>query len=178
MELHVGMIGLSGGGKFYQKAIKFFTKSRFSHSFVVIDASTDVMSALETTETRVCVTPVERKLDEKDYVVIWNVLASAEDKKDAVEYAYLRHSGELYGYLSYFWFIYRWFFRLFGIEKKTMWKWASSGITCGVIIASYIDFLYPEIFIKTDLKTIAPKELNKIMNQHADKFACVGWYKI
>jgi hypothetical protein len=177
MELQQGMIGFSGGNKFIQKAIKFFISSEFSHSFVVIDGPYRILSVLETTDTRVCPTPIDRKLTEDNYVNIWDVLANEEIKKEAAEYVYDKFSGEMYGYLSYFWYMYRWFFRLFKIEKKKMWKWASGGITCSELTATYLDFLYHELFEGIDLNTVSPRELYKIVNDNKDKFVNLGWYK-
>lgn len=177
MIIKNGMIGFSGGDEFIQKAIKFFIGSKFSHSFVVISFPYGSLSALETTETRVTVTPVDRKLDENNYVEIWDVIAPEGDKNVAADYSFVTYSGKLYGYLSYFWFIYRWFMRLFGIEKKTMWKWAAKNVTCSELTASYLDFLYPELFKGMDINTITPKELYIIVKNNPDKFIRLGWYK-
>jgi len=176
MILAEGMVGLSGGTSFMQKAIRYFTgKSKFSHSFVICD-SCNCYSALETTETRVTVTPVNRKLNEKNWVELWDVNESHENKRQALQVCYYMHSGEWYGYLSYFWFIWRWICRLFGKELTSMWKWCSKGMTCTELTCSYLTILFPELFLN-DGNTYSPAELRKILTANPDKFTCLGWYK-
>jgi hypothetical protein len=177
MEVKLGQVGLSGGNTFIQRAIRYFIRCAFSHSFVVMNVSEGILSALETTETRICVTPVMRKLFEDNWVEMWDVNASEEIKKEAVNYSYNKFSGEWYGYLSYLWFIYRWFWRIFGIEKRTIWKWASQGVTCSELTASYLAFIFPSMFVGKDLNTISPLELRNIMIANTDKFTCLGWLK-
>lgn len=175
MELKRGQIGLSGGSSFMQRAIRYFIKSKFSHSFTVVLVG-DEMSALETTETRVTVTPMEKKIKESNWVQIWEVFAKKELKLHALAVSYFNNSGKFYGYGSYLWFIYRWVMRKFGKEPTKMWKWASKGITCTELTCDYLAMLFPEIFTN-DLNTYSPEELRKLMLQHPDKFLCLGWYK-
>jgi hypothetical protein len=171
------MIGFSGGNGFMQRAIKFFINSEFSHSFIVVDGPNGVISALETTDTRVCVTPIDRKLKENNYVKIYDVYASEDDKSQSIEHTFNSYSGNIYGYLSYLWFIWRWFCRLFGVEKNIMWGWVSSGVTCSEVTTAYLKEIYPNIFESMDLNAITPRELYKIITENNDKFICLGWYK-
>lgn len=175
MEIKRGMIGLSGGNSFIQRAIRFFTGSKFSHSFTII-AVGEELSALETTETRVTITPINLKLKENNWVQIWEVFAKKEEKLNALNRSYYNHSGKMYGYKSYLWFLYRYFARKFGKDPTRMWGWASKGITCTELTCDYLAKLFPEIFIN-DLNTYSPEELRKLMLQHTDKFICLGWYK-
>jgi hypothetical protein len=176
MELQQGMIGFSSGNTAMQRIIRFFIDSNFSHSFLVMECC-GILSALETTETRVCVTPMDRKLIEKNWVELWEVIAPMEDKVNAITPMYYSYSGNYYGYLSYLWFMYRWLCRKFGVEKKNMWGWVSSGVTCSEVTSSYVSKLYPNLLKDIDLNTITPRELRNLMVSNKDKFMCLGWYK-
>jgi hypothetical protein len=175
MNIESGMIGFSGGNKFMQKCIRFFTGSKFSHSFTVIDVG-GIPSALETTETRITVTPIDLKLHENNYVQMWTIVADKELKDQNVLKSYSMYSGEWYGYKSYLWFMYRWLSRKFNVEQNRMWDWAVTGITCTELTCMYISELFPDLFTN-DLNTYSPEELRNIMINNPDKFVCMGWYK-
>lgn len=174
MNVRPGMVGLSGGKTFMQRAIRFFIGSKFSHSFSTIMVGPEV-SALETTETRITVTPLIRKKSEKNWVEIWDVIAADTAILDAIFETYSVYSGQYYGYLSYIWFIYRWIVRHFGIEPTKMWEWCNKGITCTELTCSYLSKLFPDLFLN-DINTYSPKELRKIMLENPDRFRLLGWY--
>jgi len=177
VEIKEGMIGLSGGNSFIQNAIKYFTKSQFSHSFVVMDGPYRSLSILETTSTIVSLTPFSTKISEPNYIEMWEVISTIEIK-DILKNNYLTYAAQWYGYLSYLWFMWRWFWRLLGIEKNVMWKWAVTGQTCTELTCNgYLCILFPEIFVGKDINTIAPEELRVIMLANPDKFKCLGWFK-
>jgi len=179
-DIKVGMIGLSGGDTLIQKGIRFFTGSIFSHSFVVIDGPNNIKSVLETTSTLVSVSPLDRKVNEPDWVQIWEPIAPDEYKKYAISETYKKFVGKRYGYESYFWFIYRWIVRKFGYEPTKMWRSFSKGVTCTELSCNYlfkIGSYFPELF-KNDLNTYAPQELYEIMNNNQDFFRLKGWLKL
>ena len=171
MELKTGMIFLSGGEELVQKAIKFFTRSKFSHSFVIMPGPGGVLSALETTSTIVSFSPVSNKANEKNYIEVW--LPSRVDELWLAK-TYYDYSGKWYGYLSYTWFLYLWFCRLFGYEPKKMWEWCNSGVTCTELTCTYLSRIYPELFAGKDLNTLAPEELKEIMKASGE-FTLLGW---
>jgi len=176
MNLEVGYIGLSGGRSLIQKAIRFFIQSDFSHSFTILKVD-NIFSALETTSTIVCVSPIVNKYYEKNWVQIWKPKADLKYFEWYVYRSYSSYAGIWYGYLSYIWFIWRWFWRLFGIEKRTMWNWCKNGITCTTLTCLYLENVFPQIFKNLDIYTISPQELLVIMQENPDKFEFLGWYK-
>lgn len=174
IDVKEGMIGFSGGNTFMQRAIRFFIGSRFSHSFTILNGPYG-LSALETTTTIVAVTPFDRKAIEDNWVEIWEIIYPLSKSLHLAD-SYYRNVGSWYGYLSYFWFMYRWVARKFKHEPTTMWKWCNSGVTCTELTCKYIDALFPGL-LKNDLNTYSPEELRNVMLNNIDKFTCVGWYK-
>lgn len=178
MELKAGMIGLSGGNGFIQKCIRFFIESDFSHSFTIVDGPCSCISALETTDTRVCVTPMTRKQYEENWVEIWEIEASEVVKEAALRSTYAKYSGLMYGYFSYLWFMYRWLVRKLGADRGWMWDWASKGVTCTELTSSYVRQVYPDDFLGMDINAITVRELRLIMLAKPDRYKLLGWYKI
>jgi hypothetical protein len=180
-DIKPGMVGLSGGGTFIQKAIKYFTGSQWSHSFTVMLNENGVLSALETTSTQVHLDPMINKMSEPDYVQIWEVIAPEEDLHRANELVRKQFLGMWYGYLSYLWFMYRWLLRKMGKEPMTMWGWVSGGVTCTELTCTgiyYISEIFKGLFVGRDINTQAPQELEAIMINNPALFRFVGWLKL
>lgn len=175
-----GMIGLSGGDTFIQKAIRYFTGSIFSHSFITMNGPRDILCALETTSTIVKLAPLEHKLSEPNWIEMWEILADPIDIERASIQTFAEYVGSRYGYESYLWFMYRSGVRKFGYEPLKMWDWASHGVTCTELSCYTIERINPSfhtIFEGRDYNTIAPQELSIIMHDRSDLFRCAGWYK-
>lgn len=179
-EVKSGMIGLSGGNAWIQRQIMFFTQSNYSHSFVIFKGLSGV-DVLETTETIVCVSPLERKIRESNEVEIWEPKASEQEKEAALRMVYEKYAAKWYGYLSYIWFIYRWAMRKIGKEPTIMWKWCTDGVTCTELTVAYLCCLndeYVQIFKERDINSQSPEELKKIMVSHPKLFDYIGNLKI
>jgi hypothetical protein len=180
MEIKEGMIGFSGGELFIQKAIMYFTNSSFSHSFMVRNNDDGVPCALETSSTRVMFEPVANKLNEKNWVEMWDVIHSPQNKRIALNDCMI-YNKQWYAYLSYIWFMYRWACRkFFRYEPKKMWWWCKPGRTCTELTEKYPShyLMFPELFKSLDPDTLSPRELRDIMIANPDKFVCLGWYFI
>ena len=176
----IGMIGLSGGDKWIQKAIRFFIKSDYSHSFTIVNGPFDGLSVIETTDSIVCMTPLDRKLNERNWVDLWQITdATQEEIKKANKIIYYKYSAMTYGYFSYIWFMYRWLCKKFKYEPKKMWSWCNKGVTCSELSSYGISILndkYSKIFEGIDLNTISPKELEFIFKNNPNLFRYVGKY--
>lgn len=178
-DVREGMIALSGGSEFIQHAIKFFTRSEFSHSFVVVSGPYGILSALETTSTIVSVSDLQHKTIEKDYVQVWEVLqATPLEKLRAAALTYQTYAKTRYGYESYAWFIYRAACRVVGQEPTVMWDCVSRGVTCTELTCFYLCNLnerYRALFSGIDFNTQSPEELRQIMLRNPELFREVGW---
>lgn len=175
-DIKPGMIGLSGGESWIQRKIKFFTKSNYSHSFTIMKGPSG-LDALETTDTVVCLSPMERKVYEKNYVDIWEPIASDEIKELAAKECYTEFSSEWYGYLSYLWFMYYWLMGLFGKKPTKIWKWCPKGITCTELSCHYVIKLgntFSNLFNGVDLNTQSPERLYEKMKQNTTLFKYLG----
>lgn len=176
MEIRQGMIGFSGGTRWIQRAIGYFTDSEFSHSFMVKNNADGIPCALETTFTTVMFGPVADKLQEKNWVEMWDVIAPEEQKAAALETC-LPYIGSWYSYLSYLWFLYAWAKKKLGMRPPTkMWKWCTPGNTCTELTQKYPKYLFPELFEGLDENIVTPPVLRNIMVEHPDKFVLLGWY--
>jgi hypothetical protein len=164
----------SGGDEFIQKAIRFFTQSKFSHSFVIMEGPGQRLCALETTSTLVTLTPANRKYLEKYYVEVWRPVG--DNLKETIsilsQNAFIRYSGNWYGHISYVWFIYRWFMSLFGRDLKKMWRWANRGITCTELTNTSFPFIIDN---ERDPNTITPQIMRDWIARHPEYFTLVGY---
>jgi hypothetical protein len=176
--INLGAIGFSGGDSFIQRAIRFFTGSDFSHTFLVMAGPDAEPAALGTTATIVHFVPLEKEVDSSQWLWVVEPIASDKAKTDAATIIYRHFSGESYGYLSYLWFLYRWAMRQFGYEPMLMWDWAEPGITCTELTARYLSLLGPEffdLFEGRDYSAIAPEDLRQIVIRNPHLFRVVGW---
>lgn len=171
-DVKFGMIAQSGGNIFIQKAIKFFTRSKFSHSFLIMHSPYEE-AVLQTTEAMVTITPVEEKFFGKDYCVFYDIEATMEEKVFAIKQTYIRYSGMWYGYLSYVYFI----MRYFGYKKDCPHS-LSWGVTCTELVCYYLMRLnenYYNLFKGKDLSSLTPEDLRIIIEANKGLFKEQGW---
>lgn len=171
-NVRYGMIAQSGGNIFIQKAIKFFTRSKFSHSFLIINSPFDE-GVLQTTEAMVTITPIEEKYFGKDYCIFYDVDATMEEKIFAIKKTYVKYSGKWYGYLSYIYFI----MRYFGYKKPCP-RSLSWGVTCTELVCFYLSNLnesYKKLFDWKDLSSLTPEDLRLIIEENKGLFVKQGW---
>jgi hypothetical protein len=180
MKFEDGMVCFSGGDSFMQRGIRFFTRSKFSHSFVVVKID-GVLCALETTSTKVVCKPVDEKYSESNYIECWTMIESSDQvelflKTMAAKYFY---EGAWYAYQSYPWFIYNWFLGLFGRESKTMWRWCQAfsifKITCTELTCKSLKNKFkPDM----DENAVTPQKLRDNFLTIPNLIKKVGWIKL
>jgi len=171
-NVRFGMIAQSGGNIFIQKAIKFFTRSKFSHSFLILNGPFNE-AVLQTTETVVTVTGLVDKFFGKDYCVFYDVEASMIERMYASQQTYVKYSGKWYGYLSYIYFI----MRYFGYKKPCP-RSLSWGVTCTELVCFYLSNLnenYKKLFEGKDLSSLTPEDLRIIIEENKELFTEQGW---
>lgn len=105
--------GLRG---FLAKAIKFFTKSQWTHTAVSIGNIVGSPCILEA-DTQVIINPATLTFDDPNYVVAVyrNKLLTKKENIEIVNELFHELNGNTYGYLQLLYFIRRWFW-----EKKTV----------------------------------------------------------
>jgi len=171
-DIRLGMIAQSGGDEWIQNRIKFFTRSLFTHSFVIIQGPVRE-AVLQTTEAMVTITPIEHKMFGKDYCVFYDIEATTEEKIWATQRAYIKYSGKWYGYLSYIYFIMRYFGYKKPCPRKLSW-----GVTCTELVAYYLQNLndsYSKLFEGKDLSSLTPEDLRIIIEENKGLFKKQGW---
>jgi hypothetical protein len=115
-----GDIGFSGKRVgFYPNAVRFFTKSRWSHCFVVVPPVLGELSVLES-EVNVVLRPWYSEYVEKnnDYYEIWRPIMAQEAVYDACASLYKSDSGIIYGFMQIPFFAVRAILDLVGIHLK------------------------------------------------------------
>lgn len=116
-----GDIGFGGKRKgFYPSAVRWFTKSRWSHCFVIIPPVLGEASLIEA-EVNVVIRTWQKEYVEKnaDYYEIWRPNIISESKiYNACAELYKSDAGEIYGFMQIPWFAARSILRLVGIELK------------------------------------------------------------
>ena len=176
-DLKPGMIGLAGGYEWIQNAIKWFTKSDWSHSFTLMMHAGN-LSVLETTVKYVHCITIEEKMKDDDYIAVWEPVCDPQQMNDASDRLYMKYIDMLYGYESYFWFMYRGLIRLFGKDTTKMWRIVHNRITCteltteGLHDTNDLKDLFPN-----DLNTYAPEELFGVIQANPTRFKWVGWLR-
>jgi hypothetical protein len=185
-DIRPGMIAFSCGSSFISKAIAYFTRRAPqelvpSHSFPIHEGPGGILCAIETTATKVHVAPLIRKLDEHDWIEVYEPVCEEQKIRYAAAQSFLIFPDQTYGYLSYLWFMWRWLLRKFGVEPVRMWKWVDGGITCTELTCGDL-ILRGDQFVgllgSKDLNALAPQDLKDIINQKPDLFRQVGWLKL
>ena len=177
MVAQSGMIGFSFNSSktnILAKAIRFFTSSKFSHCFLVIDPVLDEPAVIEASEI-VQVIPLARYFEFKDESFLLFSLPVADKAKvdSAVAAIFFYHSGMKYGYFELLWFLWSWLVKkVFGkvIKKGNPFR---AGIICTEVVWHYINALggeYAKCVSEFDPDTISPYDLEQIVKARPDLF--------
>ena len=176
--MEYGMIAIVNSKKgFIPNAIKWFTKSQFSHSLVVMP---DILG------TQLCIEAAEGGVDftkwAKEYVnnveegyELWRVKVDPLAMDKALK-CILNDLEMSYGYLSYPFFIYRRICAIFGKDVKSQNNWfKSDGMICSQLCMAYLNEckLDPSIFSGYGQGSIAPQDLHDIFTAHPETFELI-----
>jgi hypothetical protein len=128
-------------GGWFSSAQRFFTRMPFTHVAVKID---NVMGMPSYFEANMVATIVPSWTYEDNATVeyeIFQPIARETSIRSAVSSIYARYAGSTYGYTQVLYFVWRWFFGLFG---KDIRKWKNpipNGDICSEIVYVYIRYL-------------------------------------
>mgnify|MGYP002353996246 FL=1 len=172
-----GMIGFGGKRSgFYPNAVRFFTKSKWSHCFVVINQVFGEVSVIEA-DLKVQVVPFHREYVEKnaDYYEVWEPIAATDsDVLRATSSVYLQDAGKIYGFLQIPWFAFRAVMRFFGVELRR--NWYRDGEICSELLWNYLMQLgpkYKNAFSVFTEDECSPEDLYDIVLIRPDLFQLV-----
>lgn len=174
--INPGDIGYSNDNSWWFPAlIRFFTKSSISHSFVICKPFCGEESVQEAEEV-IQVVPFNKYYREgtQQYWIyhIKNIDQSIKDT--ALDSVYKEFAGSKYGYLQCIWFIYRWFFGLFGKDVRHEKNWMTDGVICSELQCYYLIYIgLGELVKDFNPDTIQAQDLLSIIQQHPEIFELV-----
>ena len=169
-----GDIGFGGKRSgFYPKAVRFLTKSRWSHCFVVTPQFMGELCVIEA-DLKVQVVPFQKEYVEKnaDYYEIWRpIKASRFQIHYATRKLFFKDAGEIYGFLQIPWFAFRAILGYFGIKLKGKNPFPGGEI-CSETLWQYLCFLenYGEAFSCFGENECSPEDLYHIVKSRPDLF--------
>ena len=174
-----GIVGFSVNRKgLLPKLIKFFTGSRWSHSFLIVNPIYGLESVQEASLV-VQFIPFDahyRKNVSQEYVLFAPSGVSEEKIEAALTLCYREFAGVKYGYLSLFWFVYRWLMEKIGVDVRKRKNWMSDGVICSELVFYFLEALgepFTEILADFNPDTIQPEDLYKIVVSRQDLFESV-----
>lgn len=172
-----GMIGFGGKRSgFYPNAVRFFTKSKWSHCFVVIPQVLGELSVIEA-DLKVQIVPFQKEYVEKnaDYYEVWEpIYATDSDVYRATTDIFIKNAGEIYGFLQIPWFAWRAFMRIFGVKLRR--NWFKDGEICSELLWSYLMELGPKYRNAFSILTedeCSPEDIYEIVLSRPDLFQFV-----
>lgn len=157
--MHMGDIAFSHPRKmgFYSKAVRYLTKSNWSHCFIGIADFYDAPAVLESDlKCQVVDFYSEYVTKNKDVYEIWRpIKASQELIRISTKQCYLNYAGETYGFLQIPWFAVRSILKWLKINHLSK-NWFPDGIICSELVIEYLLFLDPEYY--EAFKGLTPNE--------------------
>lgn len=157
---------------FISSAIRFFTKSKFSHSLITAPEMVGLPMCIEAAENGVSVIRFDEAYTQNtgESIEIWDVLIPNE-VKDRGLVPTMDKLEKSYGFLELPWFIWRWMNGLVKRDIKAQNNWSHNGTICSQLCRVYltnagIGFLF-EGYGKG---SVAPQDISVIMNANPKFF--------
>jgi hypothetical protein len=176
------MIGFSNN-KEGGRIIRFFTRSKISHTFV-FTFSLSGRPAVQEASASVQIVPFLSRYhgNPKYSYEVYEVTASSvttEDVEGALSQIFEEFAGVKYGWLQTLWFPYRWFLeavmgRRYVYREK---NWFTHGVICSELLFWYLKYLDPHfsaLLKEYDPDTVQPSDLLKVVQAHPECFRLVA----
>jgi len=166
---------------FIPTAIKWFTQSQYSHSFVTTPDVLGIPMCIEAAEGGVDFTKFNTSYANNlsEGYEVWCIKAD-QSVKDAAIASILNDLETAYGFLEYPWFIWRRINLLFGRDIKAQNNWNTDGMICSQLCTAYLKAckLDPSIFAGYGDGSIAPQDLRDIFVAHPNTFELIQTVRI
>lgn len=176
-----GYIVLADNKKgFVPSAIKWFTKSKFSHSFIMMPDILGLPMCIEAAEGGVDFTEFDKsyKSDPNEGYEIWNIKIDQSIKDCALRFI-LKELETSYGFMQFIFFVWRRINLLFGRDIKNKNNWFTNGMICSQLCVEYIKACGLENTISLyGNGSISPQDLQDIFKSHPDYFQLVESVKL
>ncbi len=157
------------------KAIAWFTRSQWSHSFITIPKILDREMAMEAGGNGVSAVPFDiayRNNSNQKYEVY-----RFKCDSEKIDYAISKCMNKLetsYGYLEYPWFIWRSLNFLFKRDIKIQNNWSSQGTICSGLVRAYLEEAgYVELFKEYGIDSNSAQDVYNIVKSHSDLFELI-----
>lgn len=181
-----GDIGFSSNWKkdwsgFLAKCIRFFTRSKISHSFIITDPVYNIESVQEASML-VQVVPFKEHYREdatQTYKVyrIKDQYASQAQKDESLKYCFNEFAGVTYGKLQLIWFVYRWFNeKVLRRDVRKQKNWMADGVICSELVYHYLHNLGPifqDLLKEFNPDTIQAQDILNIVEANSQIFEMV-----
>ena len=168
-----GNIVLAGTqGSFVPNAIKWFTNSKFSHSFVTTPEILGVAMCIEAAESGVdfCRFDSHYSNDLTQGYEVWNIKID-QNIKDIAITSILNDLETSYGFLQYPWFIWRRICLFCGKDIKVQNNWDKNGMICSQLCVAYLDACgLSNVLSGYGNGSVSPQDLQDIFKQHPELF--------
>lgn len=162
--------------EFIASAIRWFTQSNFSHSFVTIPKVLGMPVAIEATGKGVdtCLFDKNYKNNENEGYQIWHLNISQSIKDKAIK-SVLNDLEISYGFLQYPYFIIRRICLVVGLDIKSYNNWfRKDGMICSQLCVAYLKACGLEHILKGYGEgSIAPQDLQNIFKSNPTIFKLV-----
>lgn len=160
---------------FVPSAIKWFTNSEFSHSFITMPDILGIPMCIEAAEGGVDFTEFDHSYldDPTEGYEIWDINVSQNIKDDALR-TILGNLEESYGFFQFGFFIWRRINLLFGRDIKSNNNWVKSGIICSELCVDYIKACgLSNTLVGYGDGAISPQDLQNIFKAHPENFTFI-----
>lgn len=170
MSGHIVLADTKSG--FIPTAIKWFTQSQFSHSFVTMPEILEIPMCIEAAEGGVDFTRFDTNYqnNQNEGYQVWNIKID-QSIKNAALISILNDLEISYGYLQYFWFIWRRVCLFFGKDIKGKNNWINEGMICSQLCVAYLNACgLQNVLVGYGQGSVAPQDLCNIFNAHPETF--------
>jgi len=160
---------------FISKAIRWFTASRFSHSFVTMPDVLSFPMCIEASEGGVDYMRFDTEYsgNQDSCYEVWNIKIDQSIKDKAMQ-SILNDLEIGYGFFEYPWFMWRKLNSLFGRDIKAQKNWNKDGMICSQLCVAYLTACgLSNIFNKYGPGSVAPQDLSVIFASHPELFELV-----
>lgn len=157
---------------FIQSAIKWFTSSQFSHSFVTMPDIYSIPMGIEAADTGVDMVRFDTNYlnNQNQGYEIWEINISQDVKENAIQQI-LSDLEIAYGAFQYPWFIWRKINLLFGKDIKSQDNWSKQGMICSQLCVAYLRACgLQKVLEGYGNGSISPQDLQDIFKAHPEVF--------
>jgi hypothetical protein len=157
---------------FVPNAIKWFTQSQFSHSFVTMPDIVGIPMCVEAAEGGVDFTRFDTSYvnNTNEGYQVWNIKID-QSIKDAALVTMLNDLEIGYGFLELIWFMWRRICLVLGRDIKLQNNWSNQGIICSKLCVAYLNACgLQAVMAGYGIGSIAPQDLQNIFLAHPELF--------